>query len=215
MSLPLNNPPRPWTAHAKGAGAILRKSAADGVQVPSSPVLLVLGALVFGAITAFRILTSSMEATSVLISLGTLFSLAVVGAAVVMILRVGKTMEDTETITLEPNRIIKQTRRMGTMKTQSLDKAKVNRVIHSRSRNRDGSRADVGSVELEYRNGSEKTEEFYVMYSTVEEEVLWFVRLMEAWTGSRARVEDYVIDGDDDDDGDYGSGEDERALSDS
>jgi hypothetical protein len=200
MNLPLDNPPRLWTVRKKGEGAVITRAASGGVRLPGTPILLLQAMAVFLAITAFRIVTSSTEAINVLLGFGTYVSLALVAFGTFLILKAAKTLTYSETITLEPGLIAKETRLPGGVKTQSVERNRVTRLVYSQSRNPDGSRADVQSVELEYRDGNGKTGELSVMYGSDEQDVQWFVRLIEAWTGTRARVQEYVIDSDDNSD---------------
>ncbi len=202
MTLPIENPPLGWKARATKSGVTLTKSFAGAMGLPSGPVLTVSAVAIFGCMTVFRVLTAQSSAAEVLLSAGTFVSLAMVAGGLAVLLRIQTRVEGAETLTIEPGRIIKSSLRLGEKKMETLEKNRVLRVIHSRPRNPDGTLTNGGSVELEYRAQSGTTEEFYVMWATTDSEVLWFVQLMEAWTGQRARVEDYVIDSDEDDEGD-------------
>ncbi|MCU0226817.1 MAG: hypothetical protein MUF01_04190 [Bryobacterales bacterium] len=200
MNLPVDSPPLGWKTRVSGSRATVERIRTVGMDFPSPPVLIIAAIVIFSASTLFRILTSVDDALDVLFGFKTLLTLLVTLGILLMLLRARKGLEDVETLTLEPGKITKSTRRTGQNTVVELERSRVLRVIHSRPSNPDGSRTDGGSVELEYRSGGIETEDFYVMWGTSTSEVEWFVRLLEAWAGQRARIEDYVIDTDDDED---------------
>ncbi len=208
MNLPLANPPFHWSVKKQGTKVLIQKSMAGGTGLPSNSTMVVSGIAIFLAITVFQFLTSSEGLIEVLISARTLIALVLIGAGIAIAIRATNSMAEWEVLTLEPHQISKKSRRLGDEKFVTLEKNRVMRVVHSLPRNRDGSRCDGGSVELEYRDQGGENLEFYVMYSNSTAEVSWFVTLMEAWSGMRARVEDYVIDSDDEDEEDFEIGTD-------
>ncbi|MCW5966798.1 MAG: hypothetical protein KIT83_22350, partial [Bryobacterales bacterium] len=189
-----------WTVRKQADTVTLSRQDPAHSGIPDVPTLVVSAAAIFLCVTGFRILTSSEPAGAVLLSYRTPLVLFLILVFLVPLIRISKRWNHGHKVILGPGRAVTETFRFGEMQSKVVEKNRILRLIHSRPRNPDGSRYDGGSVELEYRGDGGGTEQMTVMYGQ-EQEILWFVPLLEAWSGLRARTEDFEIDSDEDEDG--------------
>lgn len=199
MNLPISNPPAGWTVRKQADTVTLSKQDLAHSGIPGASTLVVSAVAIFLCVTGFRVLTSSEAVGEVLLSYKTFLVLFLILVFLVPLIRISKRWNHGTKVILEPGRVLTESFRFGEKQSKVLEKNRILRVVHSRPRNPDGSRYDGGSVELEYRGERGSNEQLTVMYGR-EQETLWFVPLLEAWSGMRARVEDFEIDSDEDED---------------
>lgn len=197
MKLPTANPPANWVVRDLGPSVLLTRKSPLDQQGPSLTTVLIGSLLVFITITGFRVLTASVPATEVLATPVTFVILMALLLPAAMLFYLRARAANGDAILLDESQLAKRSRLHGVDKQSHVPRSNVLRVIQSRPRYADGRLYGGGSVEVEFRAEGGATEELSLMHSRDEAEVLWFVQLLEAWSGQRARVEDLEIDEDD------------------
>lgn len=204
MQLPLANPPANTTIRQSGSEVVVTRELTTNPFAQRAKAITLGAVALFVIVTGLRVAVSGVPALDVLLSPLTLGTLLLLGVPAVLASKIGERQRVVEWVVLKPGSIEAVKRRYGIEEREVAEKSRIIRLIRSRPRNPDGSLYGGGSVEIEYRGDGGKSKELHVMYSLTQsdEEVEWYIRVLEAWSGMRARAEEFVIDPEDDEEED-------------